>query len=266
MKSSKLVAVLSLAASLLLAHATIARADALADIRKANKVRIGIDLNIPPYGMMDDKLQAVGTDIEIARKLAADLGVSLEVVSTTGASRVPNLQTNKADLIISTLSITPERSKVIDFSIPYMPIQTWVFAPKNIPISGFADLVGKKVATSRGTAMDTQLTKEAKGAEIVRYEDEATLITAAITGQADIIGGTAAHMTTINERAPARQMERKFVMQSLAAGIGMRKGEPELLSWTNQWVKTNLSNGTIGVIFKKYLKYDLPQEILDGGK
>jgi polar amino acid transport system substrate-binding protein len=243
-----------------------AHADSLSDIKKAKKVRIGIDLGLPPYGMMDDKLQPAGVDVEVARKHAADLGVELEIVSSTGASRVPNLQTNKADLIISTLSITPERAKVIDFSVPYMPIQTIVFAPKSIAIKGMDDLAGKRVATSRGTGMDTQLTREAKGANIVRFEDDATLMTAAITGQADIIGGTGAHLATVMERNPSRQMERKFVMQNFHAAIGLRKNEPELLAWVNQWVKTNLANGSINTIYRKHLKDDLPKDILDGAK
>jgi len=254
------------AASMFTLSTQPAHADSLAAIKKANVVRIGIDLGLPPYGMMDTKLQPTGVDVEVARKLAADLGVKLEIVSSTGASRVPNLQTNKADLIISTLSITPERSKVIDFSVPYMPIQTIVFAPKSMVITGMADLAGKTAATSRGTGMDTQLTREAKGANIVRYEDDATLITAAITGQAVIIGGTGAHLATVNEKSPQRQMERKFVMQNFRAAIGLRMNEPELLGWVNAWVKTNLNNGSLNQIYKKYFKEDLPQEILDGGK
>lgn len=243
-----------------------ARADALADIKKANKVRIGIDLGLPPYGMMDDKLQPAGVDVEVARKLAKDLGVELEIVSSTGASRIPNLQTNKADLIISTLSITPERAKVVDFSVPYMPIQTIVFAPRSVKIAGMDDLNGKKVATSRGTGMDTQLTREAKGANLVRYEDDATLITAAITGQADIIGGTGAHLATVIDKSPGRQMERKFVMQNFLAAIGLRKNEPELLGWVNQWVRRGLGDGSLNAIYKTHLKDDLPKEIIDGGK
>ena len=44
------------------------------------------------------------------------------------------------------------------------------------------------------------------------------------------------------------------------------KNEPELLAWVNQWVKTNLNNGTLNQIYKKYLKEDLPKDIVDGGK
>jgi polar amino acid transport system substrate-binding protein len=241
-----------------------AHADALSDIKRANRIRVGIDLSIPPYGMLDSSMQPTGTEVELARKLANDLGVKLDLVSTTGASRIPFLQSNKADMIISTLSITPERSKVIDFSISYMPMQTIVFAPKELKIGSYADLIGRKVATSRGTAMDTQLSREAKGAEIVRFEDEATLLTAAVTGQAEIIGGTAAHLATVIDRAPEKSMERKFAMQSLAVGVGIRKGEPELLAWTNQWIKASLKDGSINAIYRKFLKADLPPETLAG--
>jgi polar amino acid transport system substrate-binding protein len=266
MKVTRFATIALVAAAMLTALAPSAQADSLSAIKAAKKIRVGIDLGLPPYGMMDEKLQPAGVDVDVARKLAADMGVELEIVSSTGASRVPNLQTNKADIIISTLSITPERQKVIDYSIPYMPIQTIVFAPKSMAITGFADLAGKKVATSRGTGMDTQLTREAKGANMVRYEDDATLMTAAITGQADIIGGTGAHLATVIEKNPGRQMEKKFVMQNFHAAIGLRKNEPELLAWLNQWVKANLANGTLNAIYKKYLKEDLPQDILDFGK
>ena len=94
-------------------------ADTLDEIKKAGKIRIAIDTAIPPFGMTDDKMQPTGSDVDLARLLANHLlGVQLEIVTTTGPSRIPMLQTNKADIVVSTLSITPDRAKVIDFSIP----------------------------------------------------------------------------------------------------------------------------------------------------
>ena len=63
-------------------------ADALDDIKKAGKIRIAIDLGVPPYGMTDDKLQPTGLDVETARLLAKDWGLEFEHVPTTG--RVPD--------------------------------------------------------------------------------------------------------------------------------------------------------------------------------
>src|SRR4029077_14452368 len=96
----------------LLSLAVPAQADTLDDIRKAGKVRIAIDTAIPPFGMTDDKMQPAGSDVDTAQLLARDLGVKLEIGTTTGATRIPMLQTDKADLVISTLSITPDRAKV----------------------------------------------------------------------------------------------------------------------------------------------------------
>src|SRR5476651_102878 len=93
----------------LLSLGAVAHADTLDDIRKAGKVRIAIDTAIPPFGMTDDKLQPTGSDVETAQLLAKDLGVKLEIVTTTGPTRIPMLQTDKADLVISTLSITPDQ-------------------------------------------------------------------------------------------------------------------------------------------------------------
>ena len=84
-----------------------AHADTLDEIKKAGKIRVAIDTAIPPFGMTDDKMQPTGSDVDLARLLAKDLGVQLEIVTTTGPSRIPMLQTNKADIVVSTLSITP---------------------------------------------------------------------------------------------------------------------------------------------------------------
>ena len=85
--------------------------------------------------MTDDKMQPTGSDIETAKLLAADWGLQFEHVPTTGASRIPSLQTGKADLVISTLSITPERAKVIDFSKGYAVLRTVIAAPKSIVVT-----------------------------------------------------------------------------------------------------------------------------------
>jgi len=110
----KFAASMALAIGAWVAVMSLAHADALDDIRKAGKIRIAIDLGVPPYGMTDDNLQPTGLDVEAARLLAKDWGLEFEHVPTTGASRIPALQTGKADLVISSLSYTAERAKVID--------------------------------------------------------------------------------------------------------------------------------------------------------
>src|SRR5271169_2341351 len=146
---------IAVAAGAMIGVAHTASADALDEIKKAGKIRIAIDLGVPPYGMTDDKLQPTGLDVEAARLLAKDWGLEFEHVPTTGASRIPALQTGKADLVISSLSYTAERAKVVDFSLGYAVLRTVIAAPKSVALKSLADLDGKTVATVRGTTHDT---------------------------------------------------------------------------------------------------------------
>jgi polar amino acid transport system substrate-binding protein len=243
-----------------------AKADTFEDIKKDGRVRIAIDVAIPPFGMTDDKMQPTGSDVETARLLAKDLGVNLEIVTTTGPTRIPMLQTNKVELVISTLSITPDRAKVIDFSLPYADHPSVVAALKSIPLKDMSDLDGKRVAVVRGTTQDTDLTQQAKGAQLVRYEDDATMALAFASGQVDILATARSLLPAINRKNPARAAESRITMQTFYLAIGMRKNEPKLKDWVDGWVKANLQNGQLGAIYKKYHGVDIPiDQLLKSG-
>jgi polar amino acid transport system substrate-binding protein len=239
-----------------------ALADQLDDIKKAGKVRVAIAIGTPLFSYADDNLQPTGSDVDTARLLAKDLGVQLEIVPIPTAARIPTLQAQRADLVISALSITEERAKVVDFSIPYSAITIMVAAPKDMKIASYADLDGKRVGLTRATTNDQITTREAKGAEIMRYEDDATLITSVVTGQVDIFSSTPSNMGEINKRAPGKNFEMKFSQLDSGLGITMNKGEPRLKEWINNWVSTNIKNGNLNAIYKKYHGRDLPTNIV----
>ena len=230
----------------------MAHADQLDTIMAAKKIRVAIDMAVPPYSMKDDKLKLIGNDVETAELLAKDLGLELEFVPTVLSNRVPFLQTGKADIVVASLSVTPEREKVIDFSVPYAQILAVVAGPKGVQINGFDDLKGKRVATTRGSNNDKVVTTGAKDAQVVRYDDDATLVTAAVSGQADIIATSPAIVSTVLAKAPQKDMVTKFTMSTVPLGIGMRKDEPALKAWINDWITKNLANGKLQAIYKKY--------------
>ena len=238
-----------------------AQADQLADIRSAGVIRVATDLGVPPYGMMNDKLEPIGSDVDTAKLLAESLGVKLELVSVTGANRIPYLVTGKADIVISSFSVNEERKKVIDFSAPYGKLQNVIGAPVSMEIKGFDDLVGKRVVVTRGTTADSALTEGAPKAQIVRFDDDATLVTAVTSGQADIAANTPTVIKTINEKRSGEKLEVKFVMRDLPYAIGVRKGEPELLAYLDGWVGENLANGKLNEIYKSWQGTDLPADM-----
>ncbi len=173
---------------------------------------------------------------------------------TTGATRIPNLQTGKADIIISTLSVTPERAKVIDFSKPYAALESVVGAPKDLAIKDWPDLKGKSVTVTRGTTQDTELSGDGQGprVQVVRYDDDADHGHRRRHRPGRHRGHLADHLNQITAKNPPAPFEPKFVLRNFDLAIGVKKGEPRLLAKLNEWVAANLKNGKLNDIYKKY--------------
>src|SRR5471030_55179 len=128
----------SLSALALLVFSSVAafaaHADQLADIKKAGVINVATFDSNPPFGSVDAKTHdIVGYDVDFAKALAKSLGVKLKLVPTNPANRIPLLQSGKADIIVADITITPERAKVVDFSVPYFVTGQQFLVPAGSP-------------------------------------------------------------------------------------------------------------------------------------
>lgn len=266
LRPNVILAMLAVACTGLTADIPQAQANTLDEIVQQKVLRVAIDLNAPPYGMKDDTLKAVGSDVETAQLIADNLGVKLELVPTTQANRIPFLLTNKADVVISSLSMTDQRKKVIDFTIPYAAIQSVIAAPKDSGIEKMADLAGKTVVTARGTTNDNNVTKMAPaGTNIVRFENDATAITAITSGQASIFSTAPSIVAALNKKDPSKALDIKIVMATAMMGFGVTKDNKALEDKLNALIRQDLKSGELNRIFKKYHGTDLPKEVVAEG-
>lgn len=263
MTNSRKLSLAAMTACLLGIAAGAVHADVLDDITKSKTIRVATDLAIPPSGMMDASMKPIGSDVETAQLLAKDWGLKLDFVQTTGATRIPNLQTGKADIAISTLSVTPERAKVIDFSKPYAVLESVIGGRKDVPVKSIDDLKGRTVCVTRGTTQDLELTKISrdKGFQVARYDDDATDVTAAVSGQCDLIATSLTIVNQITKKTPDRPFEKKVVLHVFDLAIGVKKGETQVLAKLNEWIDANLKNGKLNAIYKKYHGNDLPAQM-----
>jgi polar amino acid transport system substrate-binding protein len=142
--------------------ATAAGAQTFDAIQKRGKLLAAINLAAPPFGTTDSEMQPAGYDVDIAKLLAKDLGVTLEIVPVTNESRIPALLTGKADIVISVLQITPERAKSVMFTSPYGMHQSLVLAPAATKIASLADLANKRVGVARGSVYADILTRASR--------------------------------------------------------------------------------------------------------
>ncbi|EIM29922.1 transporter substrate-binding domain-containing protein [Microvirga lotononidis] len=242
-------------------------ADALDTIMQRKKILVAIDLGNPPHGMMDAAFKPTGSDVETAQNLAKDLGVELEIVQVTAPNRVQYLLANKADVVISALSITDERKKVIDFTRPYAELQCVVAAPKSMAISSYADLSGKGVSVTRGTVNDQELTRgtaNVPNVQIVRFDDDPTSVTGITSGQLQVFASSLPLINQLKKDNPNVDLETKFVMKGFPLGIAFRKNEPKLAAKLNDWVSANLKNGKLVEIYNRYHGVKIDPEKLAG--
>lgn len=236
-------------------------ADTLGEIQKRGKLLVAIDLGSPPFGTTDGQMRPTGSDVESAKLLAADLGVPMEIVQVTSPNRVPFLLTGKADIVMASFSVSEERKKVIDFSDAYGVIQIVVAAAKGVQIKSVDDLAGKRIGTTRGSTNDKEVTTQVKAADIVRYDDDATLITALVSGQIEILASSPQVMAAVNARLPNDLFEVKVVLKTNPYAIGLRKGEDALRIKLNEWIAKRLADGTLNTIYLKYNGVALPAEM-----
>jgi polar amino acid transport system substrate-binding protein len=256
-----LLKVAAAATALWVAVAPVAQAGGLDDIKAAGKVRIAVAMGVPQFAFVDDKLQPTGSDVETAKMIAKDLGVELDLVQITNAARVPTIQTRRADILVADLAITDERKKAVDFTIPYATLNIVVAGASSQAVKDYADLAGKRIGVTRATVNDSLVTQNAKDAEIVRFEDDATLITAAVSGQVDIVSTQNAVVDEMNKNR-SDKLEVKFVQKELNLGIALPKGDAALKAWLDDWIKARFADGSLNATFKKFQNRELPADLL----
>ena len=246
--------------TLLAAWAPAATAQTADEIRKKGTITVGMLVDFPPYGTVDTSNNPDGYDADVARLLAKDLGVKLNLVPVTGPNRIPFLLTNKVDVLVASLAVTPERAKQVQFSRPYSAATIVLYAAKKTNIKAPADLKGVRVAVARASTQDTALTAIApEGTEIRRFDDDASAMQALISGQVDAIGCSVTVAAQIAKRVPANTYENKFNLVQQSMGIAMRPGQDDLAKVVNEFVAKNTANGELNKLYRKWLETDLPK-------
>jgi polar amino acid transport system substrate-binding protein len=251
----------ALLAAAVLGFAVPAHADALDSIMAAKTIKVAVPQDFAPFGSAGLDLKPQGYDIDMANLIGKALGVKVELIPVTSANRIPYLQTHKADLVISSLGKNAEREKVIDFSEPYAPFFSAVYAAKgkHADVKALADLAGKTLGAARGTIEEQELTATApKDATIKRFEDNNATIAAFVSGQVDLVATGNTIAAVIAERNPAQAPDMKFLVKNSPCYVGLNKNEPQLLAKVNDIIKQARASGEIAKLSEKWLKQPLP--------
>lgn len=228
-------------------------ADRFEDILSRGVVRIGVPLDVPPFGSQNVNREAEGFDVDMANMVAKALGVKLEITQITGANRIPFLLTDKVDIVISVMGLTPERAKQIMFTGPYANTSLAVYGPKNLAIKSAADLGRYKVAAAKGTTQELALSAANPKADIMRTEDDATAAAAYLSGQAQIFATNSIVAIDLAKKNPNKEFDLKFNIRQSPAHMGVKMGEHNLVRWLDSFIFFNTMNTELDKLHQKWL-------------
>lgn len=235
-------------------------AQSVEDIKKKGKLVVGMLVDFPPFGILNNKNLADGYDADVAKLLGKELGVPVEIVPVTGPNRIPFLLTNKVDALVASLAITPERAKQVLFSKPYSAASIVLFGDAKAKLAAPADMKGKRIGVARASTQDVAVTKAApEGTEIRRFDDDASAMQALLSGQVDAIGCSVQVAAEIAKRAPANRFENKFQLLQQNMAVALRPGQEPLAAAINAAIDKNVANGELNKLYQKWIGADLPK-------
>jgi polar amino acid transport system substrate-binding protein len=236
-----------------------AAADAIDAILEAGIVRIAVPQDLPPFGSLSTEGALEGYDVDVAKLLARDLGVQGELVPVRSGDRIPALLTHKADLVVANLGLNPERARAIAFSQPYAPFFSGVFGKTGMAVASPADLAGKRIAVTRGTLEDQELTAVApQGTEIRRFDDNDATLRAFTSGEVDLVATGNVVIATLARLQPDNAVETKFILRESPASIGIRRDTPELRHWVDVFILHKKLTGELDALARKWFGEPLP--------
>ena len=147
----------------------------LDQIKDSGTINIGVFSDKNPFGYVDENGDYQGYDIYFANRLAEDLGVKVNYVSTEAANRIEYLQTGKVDVILANFTVTPERTEEVDFALPYMNVALGVVSPDSNVITSLDSWnADDQMIVISGTTAETYLTQNYPDIPLQKYDSYAT--------------------------------------------------------------------------------------------
>ena len=201
-------------------------------------LRVAMELAYPPFETKDDAGNPEGLAVDFIRDFGAAYGYDVQIENTAWDGLIPSLQSDKADLVISSMTITDERKQSVDFSDAYAMAQLAILANADSGVASIDDLnqPGKKVAVKTGSTGDVYATKNLTNAEIARLADESACVTEVVQANPD---------TTEAVFIPFQDAEEW--------GIAVKKGNTELLDQLNAFIAQSKTDGEFDRLTEKYL-------------
>ncbi len=225
----------------------LSKQSVIEQIKERGVLKVGVSFFVP-WVMRDTKGDLVGFEVDIAKKMAKDMDVDVEFVPTAWDGIIPALVSGKFDVIIGGMTITPARNLTVNFSDPYDFTGMTLYANKKMT-EGFTqeDFNSPDVTFSarRGATPVAAIQEAFPKAKLLQFDEDGAAVQEVLNGRA--------HATMASEPTPTREVAKHpdvlykplggALFRKGAAGVVLRKGDPDALNFFNNWIAINWRNG-----------------------
>lgn len=218
----------------------ISAASTIETIKKRGVLKVGMDI-FQPWAMKDKNGKLIGFEIDVATRLAKDMGVKVEFLPTAWSGIIPALLTGKFDVIIGGMGITPQRALQVNFSQPYDYSGMGIVAHKKVA-AGFASLEDfnkpeVQIAVKLGTTAASAAKKFLPKAKLRMFDTEPQAYQELRNGNVHAVIGNAprpAYEAVDYSETLFLPVKGTFTKEPI--GFAMRKGDPDTQAFFNSWI------------------------------
>ncbi|GAA3412501.1 ABC transporter substrate-binding protein [Paenibacillus hodogayensis] len=231
----------------------------LAQIKKAGKIVIGTGGNYRPYNYMDNN-NLVGYDIDWGNLIAEGLGVKVEYVTGEASGLIPGLVAKKFDIVMGGMSITEERKKTVDFSVPYSQDGIIAVIKKGSnAVDDLTNIAGKVVGANAGSSFEAAVKTIGGYKELKSYPGAPQSFTDLLAGRLDLVAIGKISATDYIKNSPFGK-DLEIVgkpYDTKGVGVVIRQNNPELKAAIDKVIEDKKKDGTFDKLTNKHFGFTL---------
>ena len=263
MKRFTFIIVVALSACLLAlpvfaADTSLAEKSTIQSIQKAGKLRVGMEPGYMPFEMQNKESKIVGFDVDMAKLMAKEMGVELELVPTAWDGIIGSLLTDKFDIIMSGMTVTQQRNLKVNFADPYIIVGQTILINKSLEgkVKSYKDLNDKKytVTSKLGTTGEQAVKRHIGRANYKSFETEPEAALEVINGKADAFVYDLPYCVVFYAQKGAGKLvflDEPFTFEPL--GWALKQGDPDFLNWANNFLSQVKGDGRYDKIYEKWI-------------
>lgn len=217
---------------------------------------VAMELTYPPFETKDENGEPTGLSVDFVKAFGEYVGREIVIENMAWDGLIPSLQTGKADMVMSSMTITAERAESVDFSNPYANALLALLTNKDSDIKSIDDMnvEGRKIAVKTGSTGYFYAQNNLPNAEIIALPDESACVMEVSQGKADgfIYDQLTIYRNWQNNLDTTNAVFIPFQEADLW-GIAVQKGNTELLEQLNEFIDKYTTEGGFDELTDKYL-------------